>query len=369
MFIGKRVLNQQTKYYSWIFLFTLISFVTITRVAWGEIPANTKKPIFWNFPESVFIEMCWIDVSDKYHINLYESVLIEHLKKKKYIITIAKEPNCEQPTFFKKQNGHSDDNLYFMNDRVMASNYSHSKHDAFIYLKASYKNDYIKYWMVDMNNKIVMLHGITSCWSKPCIITERRQRDKHTIETYTYKKTYHYTDTFNRVFRNIPMVAKSWNDIYTKEYRTSRLRYYNKYNYLELSLIDPKEVRILGIKLPNYSEFEKLYVSRIREYRFKSNLKKYVRDLRDNVKSKINELARGTGWKVYVKCYKYIPERKEILGEVFVNNININVELIKLGLVSLNAEGILPGMDIDVYRDAQEKARIEKNGIWGPLPF
>ncbi len=54
-----------------------------------------------------------------------------------------------------------------------------------------------------------------------------------------------------------------------------------------------------------------------------------------------------------------------VLAEVFVNNKNINLEMIHLGLAEVYQGRTPPGLDLIPYRKAQAIAREGQKGIWG----
>ena len=54
-----------------------------------------------------------------------------------------------------------------------------------------------------------------------------------------------------------------------------------------------------------------------------------------------------------------------VLAEVFVNNKNINLEMIRLGLAEVYQGRSPPGLDFIAYRKTQAKAREGQKGIWG----
>lgn len=54
----------------------------------------------------------------------------------------------------------------------------------------------------------------------------------------------------------------------------------------------------------------------------------------------------------------------KLLGEVFVNGININLEMIHAGLAEVYRGTSARNLDIAIYRDAERKAKGSIQGIW-----
>jgi endonuclease YncB( thermonuclease family) len=67
---------------------------------------------------------------------------------------------------------------------------------------------------------------------------------------------------------------------------------------------------------------------------------------------------------VQVKKYGS-AHRGYILGEVFLNGKNINRELIKSGMASVDRKTFLNGLDIKSFSQSEHLAKTERKGFWG----
>ena len=66
---------------------------------------------------------------------------------------------------------------------------------------------------------------------------------------------------------------------------------------------------------------------------------------------------------VYIKFYGQ-DRSGQLLGEVFVNGVNINLEMIYAGLAEVYRGMPARNLEITVYRDAERKAKESVQGIW-----
>ena len=68
------------------------------------------------------------------------------------------------------------------------------------------------------------------------------------------------------------------------------------------------------------------------------------------------------------KDVKIIPYVIDPLGrtlaEVFVDNQNVNIEMLKAGYAQVSRGDIVEGLDIETYWDAEKEARIAGRGMW-----
>jgi micrococcal nuclease len=68
------------------------------------------------------------------------------------------------------------------------------------------------------------------------------------------------------------------------------------------------------------------------------------------------------------KDVKIIPYVIDPLGrtlaEVFVDNQNVNIEMLKAGYAQVYRGDIVEGLDIETYWDAEKEARIAGRGMW-----
>ena len=66
---------------------------------------------------------------------------------------------------------------------------------------------------------------------------------------------------------------------------------------------------------------------------------------------------------VDVKAYG-LDERDRVLAEVYFEGLNINLEMIRAGVVIVDPAASLGRLDLEPYRKAQEEARKARRGIW-----
>ena len=76
---------------------------------------------------------------------------------------------------------------------------------------------------------------------------------------------------------------------------------------------------------------------------------------------------RITGQKVILKSYGMGGYNRQ-LAEVFFNNKNINLEILKNGLAEIYKGRPAKGINISLYRDAESQAKKEHKGIWSLKP-
>ncbi len=69
------------------------------------------------------------------------------------------------------------------------------------------------------------------------------------------------------------------------------------------------------------------------------------------------------GKKVVLKSYGIGGYNRQ-LAEVFINNKNINLEILKAGLAEIYKGRPAKGINIDLYNDAQSDAKKMRKGIW-----
>ena len=105
------------------------------------------------------------------------------------------------------------------------------------------------------------------------------------------------------------------------------------------------EVRLAGTIIPQGPKIEigqrQTYNQRAREYLIKL------------VKNKV----------VDVKAYG-ADERDRILAELYFGELNVNLEMIRAGVVIVDPAASLGRLDLEPYRKAQEEARKARRGIW-----
>ena len=66
---------------------------------------------------------------------------------------------------------------------------------------------------------------------------------------------------------------------------------------------------------------------------------------------------------VDVKAYG-ADERDRILAELYFGELNVNLEMIRAGVVIVDPAASLGRLDLEPYRKAQEEARKARRGIW-----
>ncbi|MBW1690571.1 MAG: nuclease [Deltaproteobacteria bacterium] len=72
----------------------------------------------------------------------------------------------------------------------------------------------------------------------------------------------------------------------------------------------------------------------------------------------LNKRVEITGYGIGPHPYNHL------IGEIFLGDTNINIELIKEGLAEVWREKSPAGFPIDLYRKAQEEAQKVRRGIW-----
>jgi micrococcal nuclease len=81
-------------------------------------------------------------------------------------------------------------------------------------------------------------------------------------------------------------------------------------------------------------------------------------------KSATNHLAGLVQHKtVYIKFYGS-DEAGRMLGEVFVRDRNVNIEMVKDGLAEVYRGESVPGLDLERYWQAEQEAIAAKRGMW-----
>ncbi len=70
-----------------------------------------------------------------------------------------------------------------------------------------------------------------------------------------------------------------------------------------------------------------------------------------------------SGKKVEIKSHGTGGYNRQ-LGEVFLDGVNINLEMIKAGLAEVYQGRLPKGLDAKAYNDAQTKARKNRKGMW-----
>ncbi len=81
----------------------------------------------------------------------------------------------------------------------------------------------------------------------------------------------------------------------------------------------------------------------------------------NNAKNFLKETIAGE--KIVLKSYGMGGYNRQ-LAEVFFNQKNMNLEILKNGLAEIYKGKPAKGIDINLYRDAQSNAKKEKKGIW-----
>jgi micrococcal nuclease len=105
------------------------------------------------------------------------------------------------------------------------------------------------------------------------------------------------------------------------------------------------EVRLAGIVTPGISRIE-----RGQGQTYNQRAKKYLTELLlDRV--------------VDIKGYG-LDHYDRILGVVFLEGKNINLEMVRAGLAEVYRGKPLTGFDLEPYRKVEEEARRAKRGIW-----
>ena len=66
---------------------------------------------------------------------------------------------------------------------------------------------------------------------------------------------------------------------------------------------------------------------------------------------------------VEIKGYG-LNRNDHVLGVVFLEGKNINIEMIRAGLADISGEELPENLNIDPYHKAQKEARKAKRGIW-----
>ncbi|MGD8344016.1 MAG: thermonuclease family protein [Desulfobacterales bacterium] len=66
---------------------------------------------------------------------------------------------------------------------------------------------------------------------------------------------------------------------------------------------------------------------------------------------------------IHIKIYGK-DESGTFLGEIFANNVNINIEMINAGLAEVHRGPPVQGHEMTGYRAAEKKAKEDTKGIW-----
>jgi len=78
-------------------------------------------------------------------------------------------------------------------------------------------------------------------------------------------------------------------------------------------------------------------------------------------------LGKTSGKKVVLKSYGMGRYNRQ-LAEVFINNKNINLEILKKGFAEVYKGKTAKGIDINLYKEAELQARQKRLGIWSLRP-
>jgi micrococcal nuclease len=66
---------------------------------------------------------------------------------------------------------------------------------------------------------------------------------------------------------------------------------------------------------------------------------------------------------VDIKSYGFDGDGR-MLGEVFGDDRNINIEMVKAGLAEVNRGTPASGLDMELYWKAEREAKVAKRGVW-----
>lgn len=66
---------------------------------------------------------------------------------------------------------------------------------------------------------------------------------------------------------------------------------------------------------------------------------------------------------VHIKGYG-MDQHDRIVGVIFLEDRNINLEMVRAGLAQVCCEDIPKGLNLEPYRKAEEEARKDRRGIW-----
>ena len=69
---------------------------------------------------------------------------------------------------------------------------------------------------------------------------------------------------------------------------------------------------------------------------------------------------------VEIKGYG-LDRNNDVLGVIFLQGKNINLEMIRAGLAELSGEELPRGLDLGPYREAQNEAMRSERGIWSQV--
>ncbi|RLB20152.1 MAG: nuclease [Deltaproteobacteria bacterium] len=106
-------------------------------------------------------------------------------------------------------------------------------------------------------------------------------------------------------------------------------------------------VMLMGIDAPEISE-----TSRVPDQPFGREAKRYLSNLILNREVEIEGYGRGP-----------YPDNN-ILGVIFLNGKNVNLEMVRKGLAEAFEKDLPPNFDITPFVEAERKAKQEKAGIW-----
>ena len=105
------------------------------------------------------------------------------------------------------------------------------------------------------------------------------------------------------------------------------------------------EVRLAGTIVPQGSKIEAG-----QGQTYNAGARKYLTEL---IKNKV----------VHVKAYG-VDERDRILAEVYSDGMNINLEMIRAGVVIVDRLNLPAALDLEPYLRVEEEAREAQRGVW-----
>ena len=69
---------------------------------------------------------------------------------------------------------------------------------------------------------------------------------------------------------------------------------------------------------------------------------------------------------VEIKGYG-LDRNDDVSGVIFLKGKNINIEMIRAGLAEVSGEELPRGLDLDLYRKAQNEAMKAERGMWSQV--